>query len=48
MIVAFNKPYGVLSQFTDSDRHPGLSRFGLPKGVQICGRLDQDSEGLLA
>jgi 23S rRNA pseudouridine2457 synthase len=47
MLIAFNKPYGVLSQFTDSDGHPGLSRFGLPKGVNVCGRLDHDSEGLL-
>jgi 23S rRNA pseudouridine2457 synthase len=47
MLIAFNKPYGVLSQFTDSDGHPGLSGFGLPKNVQVCGRLDHDSEGLL-
>ena len=47
MIVAFYKPYGVLSQFTDTGGHPGLSSFRLPKGVQICGRLDHDSEGLL-
>jgi 23S rRNA pseudouridine2457 synthase len=47
MIIAFWKPYGVLSQFTDEDGHHGLSRFGLPKGVYPCGRLDHDSEGLL-
>jgi 23S rRNA pseudouridine2457 synthase len=47
VILAFWKPYGVLSQFTDEDGHPGLSRFGLPKGVYPCGRLDHDSEGLL-
>lgn len=47
MIIAFWKPYGVLSQFTARDGHPGLSGFGLPKGVYPCGRLDRDSEGLL-
>lgn len=48
MIVAFNKPYGVLSQFTPD--HPGqatLSLFGLPGGIYPLGRLDADSEGLL-
>ncbi|WP_367874450.1 pseudouridine synthase [Luteolibacter sp. Populi] len=48
MLVAFNKPYGVLSQFTPD--HPGqrtLAEFGFPKDVFPIGRLDQDSEGLL-
>ena len=48
-MIAFNKPWGVLCQFTD--RHvpprPTLSGFGLPPGVYAAGRLDQDSEGLL-
>lgn len=44
MIIAFWKPYGILTQFTGSD---SLSGFGLPKGVYACGRLDKDSEGLL-
>lgn len=47
MLVLFNKPYGVLSQFTPKDGHPSLSGFGLPKGVYPVGRLDHDSEGLL-
>ena len=47
MIVALHKPYGLLSQFTDEDGHPGLASLGLPKGVYPCGRLDRDSEGLL-
>ncbi|WP_298436824.1 pseudouridine synthase [uncultured Jannaschia sp.] len=47
MLIAFNKPMNTLSQFTDEGRWPGLSRFGLPKGVYAAGRLDRDSEGLL-
>ena len=48
MLIAFNKPYGVLSQFT-SDGSPNrpLSAFKFPKGVYAIGRLDADSEGLL-
>ena len=48
MLLAFYKPYGVLSQFTPD--HPGqrtLAEFGFPKDVFPIGRLDQDSEGLL-
>ncbi len=45
--IAFYKPYGVLSQFTDEGGHQGLSRFGFPKDVYAAGRLDHDSEGLL-
>lgn len=48
MLLALNKPYDVLSQFTPD--HPGqrtLSEFVLPKNVYALGRLDRDSEGLL-
>ncbi len=48
MLIAFNKPYGVLCQFTPD--HPGqrtLADFGFPKNVYSLGRLDADSEGLL-
>jgi 23S rRNA pseudouridine2457 synthase len=48
MLIALNKPFGVLSQFTPD--HPGqrtLAEFGLPPGVWPIGRLDKDSEGLL-
>ena len=48
MLIAFNKPYGVLSQFT-SDGSPNrpLAEFGFPKNVYAIGRLDADSEGLI-
>lgn len=46
-LIAFYKPYGVVSQFTALADHPTLAQFGLPKGVYPCGRLDVDSEGLL-
>ena len=49
MLIAFNKPYGVLSQFTDRSATPRrtLAEFGLPPRVYAAGRLDFDSEGLL-
>lgn len=48
MILAFNKPYGVLSQFTrEAPHHRTLAEFGFPPGVYPVGRLDSDSEGLL-
>lgn len=49
MLLAFNKPFGVLSQFTDrtAPPRPTLAGFGLPEGVYPAGRLDSDSEGLL-
>jgi 23S rRNA pseudouridine2457 synthase len=49
MLIAFNKPYGVLCQFTDRSvpPRPTLAGFGLPSDVYAAGRLDFDSEGLL-
>lgn len=46
-IVLFNKPYGVLSQFTPEGRWRALDEFIPVKGVYVAGRLDADSEGLL-
>jgi len=49
VLIAFNKPYGVLCQFTDRGvpARRTLAEFGLPAGVYAAGRLDYDSEGLL-
>ncbi len=58
MLIAFHKPFGVLSQFTgDLPRQCAstaggsasrtLAEFGFPKNVWPIGRLDADSEGLL-
>jgi 23S rRNA pseudouridine2457 synthase len=48
LILAFHKPYGVLSQFTpDGSANRPLAEFGFPKEVYPIGRLDADSEGLL-
>ncbi len=48
MLLLFNKPYGVLSQFSpDGSNHRTLTEFGFPKNVYPIGRLDADSEGLL-
>ncbi len=54
MLIALNKPYGVLCQFTDRSGDLGssgprrtLAEFDMPANVYPAGRLDHDSEGLL-
>ena len=58
MLIAFHKPFGVLSQFTGDlprqcastaggSANRTLAEFGFPKNVYPIGRLDADSEGLL-
>lgn len=46
-LVLFNKPYGVICQFSPHEKHQSLAEYIAIKNIYPAGRLDHDSEGLL-
>ena len=46
-LILLNKPYGVISQFSEHEKHTSLAEFITEKDFYPAGRLDHDSEGLL-
>ncbi|ESK37794.1 hypothetical protein P256_02230 [Acinetobacter nectaris CIP 110549] len=46
-ITVLNKPFNVLSQFREDEKHPTLAEFITDPDLRVSGRLDRDSEGLL-
>jgi len=47
MLIALNKPYGYICQFSPHEKHPNLKELVNVPRVYPAGRLDTDSEGLL-
>ena len=46
-LLALNKPFGTICQFSPHEKHPSLGEWVKTPGVYPAGRLDTDSEGLL-
>jgi len=46
-LILFNKPFGVICQFSPHEKHQSLAQFISIKNIYPAGRLDHDSEGLL-
>ena len=46
-LILLNKPYGVISQFSEHEKHTSLAEYIHEKDFYPAGRLDHDSEGLL-
>src|SRR5476651_1821681 len=46
-LLALNKPFGTICQFSPHEKHPSLGEWVKTPGVYPAGRLDTDSEGLM-